>query len=130
MATITRIYSDIDLTFSRQPISGDISVVYDDRAVINSVRNLLLTGFYERPFQPKLGSNLNTMLFENMDPLMESTIITEIKNVITNFEPRVRLQSIEVQAYPDENGYQATIEFFIGNNTEVSQVSLFLERNR
>lgn len=130
MATITRTYSDIDLTFSRQPISGDISLVYDDRAVINSVKNLLLTGFYERPFQPSLGSNLNTMLFENMDPLMESTIVTEIKNVLTNFEPRVRLQSIEVLAYPERNGYQATIEFFIGNNTQISQVSLFLERNR
>lgn len=130
MANLKKIYSDIDLTFARQPISGDISLVYDDRAVINSVRNLLLTNFYERPWQPRLGSNLTKLLFEPVEPLMETTIAAEIRSVITNFESRVTIDSIVVSTNPDENGYDVTLTVFIMNNTQATEVNLFLERNR
>lgn len=130
MANLKKIYSDIDLTFARQPISGDISLVYDDRAVINSVRNLLLTNFYERPWQPRLGSNLTKLLFEPVEPLMETTIAAEIRSVITNFESRVTIDSIVVSTNTDENGYDVTLTVFIMNNTQATEVNLFLERNR
>lgn len=130
MATLTNIYSDIDLTFSRQPGTGDISLVLDDRAVIASVRNLLLTSFYERPWQPSLGSNINAQLFENINSLMETTVAEEIKTTIGNFEPRVSIDTINVTAQPDRNGYAISMTFFIGNNTQATQISVFLERNR
>jgi len=130
MATLKKIYSDLDLTFSRQPLNGDVSLVYDNRSVINSVKNLLLTNFFERPFQPNLGSSLNNMLFEQVSPTMESTIKREILDVITNFEPRIRIESIIVSANIDRNGYEVTLRFFIGNNVQQTQVSVFLERNR
>lgn len=130
MANLKKIYSDIDLTFARQPISGDISLVYDDRAVINSVRNLLLTNFYDRPWQPRLGSNLTKLLFEPVEPLMETTIAAEIRSVITNFESRVTIDSIVVKSNTQENGYDVRLIVFIMNNTQATEVNLFLERNR
>jgi phage baseplate assembly protein W len=130
MATLKKIYSDLDLTFSRQPLNGDVSLVYDSRSVISSVKNLLLTNFFERPFQPNLGSSLNNMLFEQVSPTMETTIQREIFDVISNFEPRIKIDNIFVRSNIDNNGYEVTLRFFIGNNVETTQVSVFLERNR
>lgn len=130
MATLKKIYSDLDLTFNRQPLNGDVSLVYDSRSVINSVKNLLLTNFFERPFQPNLGSSLNNMLFEQVSPNMETTIKREISDVIANFEPRIKIDDIFVLANIDKNGYEVTLRFFIGNNVQPTQVSVFLERNR
>ena len=64
MANLQKVFSDIDLTFKRNPVTGDIALRYDDQAVIASVRNLLLTDFSERLFQPSVGSNITSLLFE------------------------------------------------------------------
>ena len=130
MANLNKIYADLDLRFTKQPGTGDLSMVYDDRAVINSVKNLLLTNFYERPWQPSIGSNIDAMLFENIDTLMETTIAQDIKNVINNYEPRVTIQKIDVKVNEEETGYNVTLTFFVGNNTGSTTVSLLLERDR
>jgi phage baseplate assembly protein W len=130
MATLTKLYSDIDLTFTRQPGKGDIALSYDDNAVIRSVRNLLLTDFYERPFQPEVGSNINSLLFEPVSSITANAIEEEIQNVITNFEPRATVSAIDVTALPDQNAFFVRVTFFIGNNTAPTAVNLLLERNR
>jgi len=130
MATLNKIYSDIDLTFTRQPGKGDIALSYDDNAVIRSVRNLLLTDFYERPFQPEIGSNINGLLFEPITSITASAIEEDIKNTLANFEPRVSVQEIVVDALPDQNAFFVRVTFFIGNNTAPTAVNLLLERNR
>jgi phage baseplate assembly protein W len=130
MAVLTNVYSDLDLTFQSQPVSGDVSLVLNDRAVINSVRNLLLTNFYERLWQPGLGSGVTGLLFELVDSNMQSIIANDITNTINNFEPRVSLQSVIVQADPQNDGYNVTLTFFIGNNTQATQVNMFLQRIR
>jgi phage baseplate assembly protein W len=130
MANLQKIYADIDLTFTRQPGKGDIALSYDDNAIIRSVRNLLLTNFYERPFQPTVGSNINALLFEPITAVTGFAIEEEIKNVIANFEPRVTLQNIEVTALPDQNAFYVKVIFYIGNNTAPTAVNLLLERNR
>jgi len=130
MATLKKLYSDIDLTFTRQPGKGDIALSYDDNAVIRSVRNLLLTNFYDRPFQPELGSNINELLFEPITSITASIIEEEIKNTLTNFEPRVSVSEIVVTALPDQNAFFVRVTFFIGNNTAPTAVNLLLERNR
>lgn len=130
MATLKKIYSDLDLKFDRQPLNGDVSMVYDNRSVINSLKNLLLTNFYERLWQPDLGSNLSLLLFEPVDPLTALSIEKEIGLVIKNFEPRITVESIKVDPSYDENGYNITLSFFVGNNTSLTQVEVFLERNR
>lgn len=135
--TLKKIYSDIDLSFNKNPITGDVAISYDDQAVIRSVRNLLLTNFYERPFQPNLGSNLTGLLFENTSSAMEAVIAKEISNCITNYEPRVTLidntdnqSAIVVKINSDENGYNVTINFYIGNNTTPTTLNLLLKRTR
>lgn len=130
MATLTKIYSDLDLTFNRQPVSGDVSMVFDNRSVINAVKHLLMTNFYERPWQPSLGSNITSLLFEPIEKESESIIKQEIYNTINNFEPRVSIDYINVSANEEQNGYDITLSFFIGNNTQPTEISVFLERNR
>ena len=127
---LQKIYSDIDLTFNRQPGKGDIALRYDEQAVISSVRNLLLTNFYERPFQPAIGSNINGLLFENISPITASIIETEIQNVLDNFEPRATISDITVTALEDQNAFFARVTFFIGNNTTPTAVNLLLQRDR
>jgi phage baseplate assembly protein W len=130
MAKLTKIYSDIDFTFTRKPVVGDVALSYDDQAVIKSVRNLLLTRHYERPFNPSLGSNLDALLFELISPLTSAAIEREILSVIQNYEPRARVQQIKVSPKPDSNAYEATIVFYIENATLPTTVTLILERNR
>ena len=130
MATIKKLYSDLDLTFRRLPVSNDVALSYDEQAVIRSVRNLLLTNFYERLFQPTLGSNIDTLLFEPITVLTAGLIKAEIRNVINNFEPRVSIQDIVVEPSPDKNAFKVTLSFFIGNNTLPTAFNLLLERSR
>jgi phage baseplate assembly protein W len=130
MATLTNLYSDLDLTFNLVPGSKDVARSYDDQAVIRSVRNLLLTNFYERPFQPNLGGNINKLLFEPATNLTANLIKSEIENVITNYEPRVQIEDITVTGNIEENSFTINLIFYIGNNTLPTSVNLLLERSR
>jgi phage baseplate assembly protein W len=130
MATLTKIYSDIDFTFTKKPVTGDIALGYDTQAVIRSIRNLLLTKRYERPFNPELGSNIDALLFEMVSPITASTLETEIRNVIDNYEPRAQVSNLVVLSNPDGNAYNVTITFYIENATLPTTVTLLLERNR
>lgn len=128
--TLTKRYADIDFNFTRTPGRNDIALSYDEMAVIRSVRNLLLTKNYERPFQPSLGSRVNQMLFEPIDFLTSQSLRSEIESIITNFEPRAKIDSILVTADPDNNSYNVSLQFFIGNNVEPTAINLILERTR
>lgn len=128
--TITKIYSDIDFTFTKKPVTGDVALSYDAQAVIRSIRNLLLTNYYERPFNPELGSNLNAILFEPVSPLTAASLEREISVMIENYEPRASLDSITVSPQPDQNAYNVSLSFYIENATLPTTVTLLLERNR
>ena len=128
--TLKNIYADLDLTFSRIPGKNDVALSYDEQAVIRSVRNLLLTNFYERPFQPNLGSNLDKLLFEPVNKLTSSLLKSDIENTITNYEPRVTLDYVLVNPNVDQNAYTVTIQFYVGNNTSPIAVNLLLQRSR
>jgi len=130
MTTLTKIYSDIDFTFTKKPVTGDVALSFDNKAVIRSIRNLLSTKKYERPFDPDLGSNIDALLFENFSPLVASLIEREVTDTINNYEPRALLDSVRVSADPDSNQYSATITFYIENATLPTTVTLILERNR
>jgi phage baseplate assembly protein W len=131
MATsIKNRYTDLDLTFTKHPVSKDIVLSVDDKAVIRSVRNLILTNHYERPFHPEIGSNVRKMLFEPISPLTANYLQREIEDTIKNFEPRVRIQQVVVQTAPDSNAYSAIISFFINNNTAPTTINFVLQRLR
>ena len=130
MANLSKIYSDIDFTFTKKPVTGDVALSYDDQAVIRSIRNLLSTRNYERPFNPDLGSNLDALLFENISPIAGAALEKEIRTMIENYEPRALLKTISVNAQPDKNAYNVSILFYIENATLPTTVTLLLERNR
>ena len=130
MATLSKIYSDIDFTFTKKPVTGDVALSYDDQAVIRSVRNLLSTRNYERPFNPDLGSSLDALLFENISPLTANSIKNEITRMIGNYEPRANIKDVVVNSQPDKNAYDVTLSFYIENATLPTTVTLLLERNR
>lgn len=128
--TIKKLYSDLDFTFTRTPGRNDIALSYDEMAVIRSVRYLLLTKNFERPFQSNLGSRIESLLFEPVDALTAQSLKSEIETVINNFEPRVSLVQVTIYEKPDDNAYSVTIQFYIGNNVEPTAINLILERTR
>ena len=130
MANLQKIYSDLDLTFRRLPVTNDVALSYDEQAVIRSVRNLLLTGFYERPFQPDLGSNVRRMLFEPLDNITASNLEREIRQVISNFEPRVTITTLQVAPNEQQNAFGVYMEFEIINRTEPITIRFLLQRIR
>lgn len=134
MATIvaktTRSYRDLDLAFTKHPIKKDVNKHVDEMAVINSVKNLLLTNHYERPFSPELGSNVTRMLFEQMDSITSTRLEREITQVLQNFEPRVTVQKVAVSPDFDNNGYSVGMTFLISNLSDPVTIQFFLERDR
>jgi len=128
--TLKKLYSDIDFNFTRTPGKNDIALSYDEIAVIRSVRYLLLTKNYERPFQPNIGSRIDQLLFESIDFLTAQDLKSEIETTLNNHEPRVRLIQVTVDEQPDNNSYSVGIEFFVGNNVQPTAINLILERTR
>ena len=126
----TRNFIDLDLNFMIHPIRKDINTHKAEYAVINSVKNLILTNHFERPFQPEIGSNIRRLLFENIDVILAAQIEREIEETITNFEPRVQISSVVAVAAPEENGYKIRLEFFVINNPDPITIKFFLERIR
>lgn len=130
MANLQKVFSDLDFTFKKVPGTNDVALRYDERAVINSVRNLLLTNHYEKPWSPMIGSNLMRLLFEPATNLTAALISDDITNTITNFEPRVSVLTVEVTPTDDGNGFSVYLTFFVLNNTQPTTVNLILQRSR
>jgi len=127
---ISNTFSDIDLDFIPHPVSGDISVLKNADAIKRSIRNILYTGLYERPFNENFGGNLKQLLFEPTTPLTELSIKTYIQDSINFYEPRVSIVELNVVLNPDELGYNVYLLFTIDNISQVSTLELFLERVR
>lgn len=123
-------YLDLDLDFIRKPGTGDISKKVAEEAIKRSIRNLVLTNHYERPFRSFIGSNVQKLLFENLEPLTANMLIRAITEVIENFEPRANLIDVQVTVNFDNNGYDVRITFAPVNKIEPVVTSLFLERVR
>jgi phage baseplate assembly protein W len=126
----TRTFRDLDLNFNIHPIRKDVTVHINEYAVVNAVKNLILTNHYERPFRPNVGSNIRRLLFEPVDAIMSAQLEREIKETIGNFEPRVQVNTVTASPVPDENGYKIYLEFFVINNPKPITINFFLERIR
>jgi len=129
-ANVVRQYKDLDLNFTKHPVKKDVNKVVNEMAVVNSIKNLILTNHYERPFQPDIGSNVQKLLFENMDKITSAAIQREILQTIRNFEPRVSVQSVTVSPDFDNNSFSVNMEFYIINRTDPITIQFFLERAR
>jgi phage baseplate assembly protein W len=122
-----QLYSDIDLFFGPKTGTGDVNRVTNFTAVKRSVRNLVLTNFYEKPFHPEIGSGVRDILFEPMTPITAYVLTMKIEEVIENFEPRVRLVGVRAQPNLDNNAYEVSIEFYVVNApTELVSMEVLL----
>ena len=123
-------YSDIDLNFSRNPVTNDVSVLLDANAIKAAVKNLILTDLGERPFNPTLGSSIRGLLFEPASPIIASEIEARIRMVLRNFEPRVKILQVDVVTQIDRNEFEVTIGFRMTGDTRTTLVPLTLKRLR
>lgn len=134
MATVNidtaRTFKDLNLNLGIHPVKKDVNTHSNEYAVINSIKNLVLTNHYERPFQPDIGSNIRSLLFENANSFTATQIERAIIETIDNFEPRAETKRVTVVAAPDENKYNVELEFFIVNNPSPITINFFLERIR
>ena len=126
----TRQFKDIDLDFGRNIVTNDVNKLTDVEAVKRSVRNLVLTNHYERPFHPELGCGIRQLLFENLTPMVAIQLERKVQEVLENFEPRAQINNILARPDLDRNAYELTINFYVIGATEPVTVSTFLERLR
>lgn len=129
ITTRNRLYRDIDLSFARRT-TGDIFKKTDAAAVKQAVKNLLLTNFGEKPFQPNFGGNLNGLLFELANDLTEEDIQVAVSNAIEVYEPRAKLRRVDVDLEADANSISVQIEFQIVNTEEVVVLQTTIARLR
>lgn len=110
---ISRLYKDLDLSFTKNPVTGDVSKKIDVNAVKQSLNILMQTNFYERPFAPEKGANLRGYLFEPMSNLVANVLQSTVRNMISSYEPRVRIETIFVRPNFDMDSYEIELRFFV-----------------
>ena len=133
MSTInrrTRQFSDLNLLFSTNPVTRDVTKTLDEEAIKASVRNLVLTKNYERPFHPEIGCQAYGLLFDNFTSATVKIMERTIADVIEKFEPRVRLVEVKINDQSDSNTIRADIFFRIVNTERPVQLSTTITRVR
>ena len=126
----SRQFRDIDLDFNRNAVTNDVNVVEDVIAVKRSVKNLIQTNFYERPFHPELGCGIRELLFENFTPMTKIFLQRKIEEVLINYEPRINLQNVAVDDDQDRNRLVVDIYFYVVGVPGPQVVQSFLQRVR
>jgi len=125
---VSRGFKDLAISFKANPNTGDFGVVKNENAIKQSVRNLILTMFGERPFQPSIGSRVKMLLFEPWDPFAVDTIKSEIFNVIKRLEPRVRCTGVGLRDESDINSVHISIDYTIVGQQQVQNIDFLLEK--
>lgn len=136
VTTRNRLYKDIDLSFDHRPTDGtnpttaDVYKKEDAAAVKQAVKNLLMTNFGEKPFNPFYGANLQSLLFDLADYEIENSIDLAVRTAVENYEPRASIRNIKVRALPDYNSVSVYVEFLIVNTEEVVSFETTISRLR
>jgi phage baseplate assembly protein W len=129
-----RLYDNAKLNYTAQSFKysnpADIVKRYDEQAIKASVRNLILTSNYERPFHPEIGTPISSLLFEPATPMLTAVLERAIRTTITNFEPRVDLNDVQCVVNDDSNSVDVSIIFTILNTQTPQVLNLVLERTR
>ena len=130
----TYIYKDLSLYFTPNPVSGDVTMVTDVQDIKRSVRNLVMTNRFEKPFHPEIASHVRDLLFEPFSPVTINLLRNRIETVLTNYEPRVTLTDVQVEdpdfQKMDNNELNVRIFFTLKNDPEIQTVDVLLERLR
>ena len=124
-------FKDLSVTFKKHPITDDLVTVKDKAAIVQAITGLLLTRKGERPFQPNLGSGIQSLLFEPLDYGSASILKSKVGNVLNQYEPRIVVDSIRCEPDFDNNGYEVELSYtIIGREDAPIAVEFFLERTR
>lgn len=130
IGTRRRLHKDIDLTFTARP-SGDIYKKQDAAAVKQAVKNLIMTNHFEKPFLPRFGGNITSMLFELVnDENVDEQIYDNIIQSMEKYEPRAKILDVNVNAGIDQNSINVTITFQVINTEEVVTFTTVVSRLR
>lgn len=130
MARTARVYSDLDLNFTKHPVTKDVALKTNEYAVIGAVRNIVMTNFGERRFTPRFGGDVLSQLFEPLDQMTALNIEQEIISCISNYEPRVKLDKVSVTPNFTNDGFDVVVRFFLLNSIKPITTALFLQRLR
>ena len=129
----TYIYRDLSLFFTPNPVSGDVTMVTDVQDIKRSVRNLVMTNRFEKPFHPEIASHVRDLLFERFTPITFNLLRNRIETVLENYEPRVSVTDIEIDdsgRSMDNNELNVRIFFTLRNDPQIQSVDILLERIR
>jgi phage baseplate assembly protein W len=128
---ISRSFKDISLSFDPHPVTKDLPILKNERAITRSIRNLVETIPTERFFNSLLGSEVRSSLFEFVDYGTASIVQNQIETTIENYEPRVNNVKVEVDPQPDNNSFEVTVIFdIIGQQFPTQQFTFLLEATR
>ena len=129
----TYIYKDLSLFFTPNPVSGDVTMVTDVQDIKRSVRNLVMTNRFEKPFHPEIASHVRDLLFERFTPITFNLLRNRIETVLANYEPRVSVTDVEIEDTGeaiDGNELNVKIFFTLKNDPQIQSVDILLERVR
>mgnify|MGYP005704398055 FL=1 len=128
---ISKPFKDISASFKSNPLNSDLIGLKNANAIARSIRNLILTEPGEKPFQPDLGSEVYTSLFETLDQITASNIKQQIENTVIKYEPRVKLGSVTVDANTFKNAFDVQINYeIIGVDIQPQSIQFALELTR
>ena len=123
-------FRDISLSFSPHPLTGDITVLKDERAINASLKNIIFIGLGQKLFNHKFGTQISRMLFDMVDEVSAASLKLEIERSIKFNEPRVDLEKVIVEAKPDNNTFAITIEYYISGYDKVFNFNTILTPTR
>jgi phage baseplate assembly protein W len=128
---VSRGFKDVSMTFQVNPLNYDLIALRNETAIARSIRNLIFTYPGEIFFNDSLGSRVSRALFENIDDITASIIKDEIKNTITNYEPRVQLIEVNVSPNYEDNEFNVTLNYrIVGIDVLPQQLSFALQPTR
>ena len=131
LSKISRGFRDISLSFKRHPVTKDLLPLKNEDAIKRAVQNLVRTKIGEVFFSDEIGTRISGALFELGNSDFIDPIATEIDTVITNFEPRVNLTDVSVNARPDENSLDIEISYnIVGLSLPMQTINFILEPTR
>ena len=128
MSIASRTYKDFAYSFFANPMSGDVGKKTGADAVKSAIVSVLKTNHNERMFQPEFGSNIRALLFEQMNPITEQRMKTEVENAIRNHEPRAEVLGITVTGQEEQNRYLVSILFNVSSEAEPQKLETYFDR--
>ena len=126
----TKTFTDLNLLFTANPATGDVTKKVDEEAIKSSIKNLIQTKNYERPFHPEIGCQVFSLLFENFTPVTREVLKKTIFDVIEKFEPRASVLDVKINETADNNDLNVYVEFLINNSDRPVTLKTTIQRVR